>query len=145
MPRIKLELPERFMFTTELNVRISDINYGNHLGNDVVLALAHEARIQCLKQSGLSELDAGGCGMMMTEAAVVYKSQAFHGDVLKVEVAVTEPGRCGCNFVYRISNKATGKDVAHVTTGIVFFDYAAGKVARMPQKFATAFGCAAPA
>lgn len=140
MARVKIDLPERFEFSTELAVRIGDINYGNHVGNDTILALAHEARLQFLKSRGLSEAAAGGCGMIMADAAVVYLSQAFHGDKLRIEVAVTEPSRCGCDFVFRIANQGTGQEVARVKTGIVFFDYAANKVAKMPEKFRTAFG-----
>ena len=71
----------------------------------------------------------------MADAAVVYKSQARMGDALKAEVAVVEPSRCGCDFVCRLSNRETGRDVAHVKAGIVFFDYAAGKVRPMPEAF----------
>ena len=33
MGRVKLELPETFSFSTELTVRVTDLNYGGHLGN----------------------------------------------------------------------------------------------------------------
>ncbi len=142
MARIKLELPEQFSFSTELTVRISEINYGRHLGNDALLALVQEARIQCLKQHGFCEGDAGGAGMIMSDAAVVYKSQAFHGDVLKIEVAVADFSRSGCDFVFRITQAKTGAEVARAKTGIVFFDYAAQKVRPVPEAFKAAFGAA---
>ncbi len=44
MPRVELELPERFQFVTEIPLRITDINYGGHLGNDALLSLLHEAQ-----------------------------------------------------------------------------------------------------
>jgi hypothetical protein len=34
MARIKLDLPADFPFAAELRVRITDINYGGHMGND---------------------------------------------------------------------------------------------------------------
>ena len=37
MPRIKLELHEILIYSTEIPVRITDINYGGHLGNDSIL------------------------------------------------------------------------------------------------------------
>ena len=46
MARVEIELPEQFPFATEIPIRISDINYGNHLGNDAVLSLAQEARVR---------------------------------------------------------------------------------------------------
>lgn len=48
MPRVKVALPVSFPFTTQLPVRITDINYGAHLGNDALLGLLHEARIHFL-------------------------------------------------------------------------------------------------
>ena len=59
MARIKLEVPENIHFKTKITLRVSDMNYGGHLGNDAVLSLAHEARVQFLKQFGYSEMDLG--------------------------------------------------------------------------------------
>jgi 4-hydroxybenzoyl-CoA thioesterase len=140
MSRIKLELPAQFPFSTEVEVRIGDINYGQHLGNDAVLSFAHEARIRFLKQHGFTEANVAGAGMLMVDAVVVYKSQSFHGDVLKVEVAVADIGRTGCDFLYRLTNRKDGKEIARVKTGVVFFDYAAGKIHPVPEAFRKAVG-----
>lgn len=43
MARVKIELPEKFIFKTEIPIRIDDINYGGHLGNDTVLFTYYEA------------------------------------------------------------------------------------------------------
>ncbi len=139
MARIKLDLPEVFEFSFELSVRISDINYGGHLGNDAVLALLNEARIKFLAQHGFTEMDIGGVGLIMANAVIQYKSQAFHNDRLLIEVAVCNVGRHGCDFAYRISNKETGKEIVRSTTGIVFFDYSRNKVAEVPEKFRALF------
>ena len=53
MARIKLDLPERFPFSTELRVRITDVNYGGHMGNDSLLGLLHEARVRFLEHYAL--------------------------------------------------------------------------------------------
>lgn len=146
MARIKLNLPETFRFSTEVTVRVGDINYGGDLGNDAVLGLVHEARLQWLKQHGFSEANAGGAGMIMVDAAIVYVSQAFHGDVLKIEADAADFSTAGCDFLFRIANKATGREVARVKTGVVFFDYAAGNVVKMPETFRAALSAAtAPA
>jgi acyl-CoA thioester hydrolase len=138
MARVKLDLPERFSFLTELTVRIADINYGQHLGNDAVLAFAHEARLQFLKSFGFSEADVDGVGMIMLDAVVVYKSQAFHGETLTVEVAAADFGPCGCDFLYRLTEKLSGREIAHAKTGLAFFDYAKKKIAKMPERFRAA-------
>ena len=102
MARVKLVLPKQFSFSTDIQVRISDINYGNHLGNDALLALVHEARLQCLKAHGFSEMDIGGRGLMLTDAVIIYKSQGFHGDVLTINVAAADFNKYGCDFIFKI-------------------------------------------
>jgi acyl-CoA thioesterase FadM len=139
MARIKIDLPQHFHFSTEMPIRISDINYGGHLGNDAVLTLAHEARIRFLRQYGYSELNIEGVGIIMADAAVVYKAEGFHGELLTVEVAVGEFGNVGCDFFYRLTNKETGQEVARAKTGIVFYDYVAKKTVAVPSKFREKF------
>jgi acyl-CoA thioester hydrolase len=135
MSRIKLALPDRWTFSTELPVRISDINYGGHLGNDAVLALAQEARVRFLMSHGYSEKNVEGAGLIMVDAVVVYRSEAFYGDVLVVDVALADPQPLGCDVLYRFTNKATGKEVARVKTGVAFFDYTRRRPVEMPEGF----------
>lgn len=123
MPRIKIELPEKFIYSTEIPVRITDINYGGHLGNDSLLSIVHEARVRFLKHLGYSESDVEGNGTIMIDAAIQYKSEGFYGDELIVEIAVNDFSGIGCDFVFRITNKNTLKEIALVKTGIVFFNY----------------------
>ena len=144
MSRIKLETPDRFLFAVELTVRISDINYGGHLGNDAVLALLQEARLHFLADKGFSEKDVGGAGLIMTDAAVVYKNQAFHGDRLKIEIAVSDIGRCGFDLHYRMSRTGDGRLIVEAKTGMACFDYQRNRPARVPEAFMSAFGGGLP-
>ncbi|MGW8187647.1 MAG: acyl-CoA thioesterase [Desulfobacterales bacterium] len=137
--RIELNLPETFDFSTEVRVRISDINYGNHLGNDALLSLVHEARLQFLQSRGFSELDIDGCGLILTDAVILYKSQGFHGDLLTILAAVGDFNKYGCDFFFKVIQKNSGKEVARAKTGIVFFDYNRQKMAPVPSAFLDAF------
>ena len=139
MPRIKLQLPEEFVFSTEIPVRISDINYGGHLGNDSVLSIIHEARLQFLKHFGYSEMDVEGAGIIMSDSVIIYKSEGFYGDILTVEVTAGEFNNCGCDIFYRITNKKTEKEVVRAKTGIVFFDYKNRSISHIPDKFKKLF------
>jgi acyl-CoA thioesterase FadM len=139
MPRVKIKLPEKFQFKTELPLRISDINYGGHLGNDSVLTIAHEARLRCMKDVGFSELDCGGAGTIMIDSMIVYKNQGFYGDTIEVEVAVTDFSKLGCDFYYLLKSKNNGNEIARVKTGMVFYDYKEGKVVPVPEKFKQTF------
>jgi acyl-CoA thioesterase FadM len=142
MARVKLDLPNRFAFETELPLRITDINYGQHLGNDALLSLLHEARVRFLNSHRLSEVDVGGCGLIMTDAVIIYKAQAAYGDVLRIQIAVQDFGALGCDLVYRATNRATGAEVARAKTGLVCFDYSHNKPVRAPEKFRAALGVA---
>jgi acyl-CoA thioester hydrolase len=134
MPRIKLEMPEDYIFSTSIPVRISDINYGNHLANDALLSIIHEARLQFLNSLGYSELDVAGVGIIMGDVAIIYKNQAYYGDTLKIDMAVTGFSRKSCDFYYRIT-KDDDKVVALCKTGIVFFDYTQAKPVSIPPAF----------
>lgn len=139
MARIKLDLPAEFPFSTELRVRITDINYAGHMGNDVVLGLLHEARFQFMAHHGLQELKVEGLGLIITDSAIVYKSEAFAGETLTVAVAVGDLNKYGCDFFYRITEQSGGRDVAHAKTGIVFFDYQRRTVQPVPRSFLALF------
>lgn len=135
MSRIRIEIPAKFIFKTEIPIRITDINYGGHLGNDSLLSIIHEARVRFLKQLGYSESDVEGVGIIMIDAAVQYKSEGFYGDELFVEIAIQDFSAIGCDIVYRLTNKETAKEIAFAKTGIAFFDYIQRKTVRVPEAF----------
>lgn len=139
MPRVELELPERFQFVTEIPLRITDINYGGHLGNDALLSLLHEARVQFLRQYGFTEMNVDGRSIIMTDAVLVYRSEGFYGDVARIEIAVSNMQSHGCDFIYKVTNKETGKELARAKTGILFYDYAEKKILQVPKKFKSLF------
>jgi acyl-CoA thioesterase FadM len=139
MARIKLELLDNYLLTTELRVRITDVNYGGHLGNDAMLGLLHEARVRFLEHYGLSEGNIGGFGLIMTDSALVYKSEAFPGETLVIALTLADFNKYGCDFVYRVTEKASGREVARAKTGMVFFDYAKRAIQKIPQPFLDLF------
>ncbi len=140
MARVHLELPERFEYSTSIDVRVTDMNYGGHMGNEMVLAYAHEARDRFLKSLGYSELDVEGCSIIMADAVVVYRSEVFAGDRLHVHVGVTDFNKYGCDIVYRIDSENAGREAARAKTGIVFYDYDARRITRAPERFLARFG-----
>jgi acyl-CoA thioester hydrolase len=135
MARIKIELPEKFIYKTEIPIRITDINYGGHLGNDSLLSIIHEARVRFLKHFDYLESNVEGNGIIMIDAGVQYKSEGFYGDELSVEIAVNDFTGIGCDIIYRLTNKKSGKEIAVAKTGIVFFNYEKRKTAPVPLEF----------
>ena len=124
-----------FVFRAELDVRITDINYGRHVGNDALLGLLHEARLRFLANFGFSEEDVGGVGMLMGDAVVQFKAVAFRGDNLVVEIGLQDVERRTCDLMYRVTRPADGAVVAVAKTGMVAFDYAKNRLADLPAVF----------
>ena len=93
--RVKLDMPDSFDFETTLEVRIDDINYGGHLGNDSVLSLMHEARVRFFRTFGYSEMNVDGSAIIMADSVITYQSESFHGDIIRIEVGVGEIGSSG--------------------------------------------------
>jgi len=135
LARVKLELPDNFSFTTELDVRVSDINYGNHVGNDRMVSLLHEARLRFLREHDFGEFNIAGLGIMVTDVVVSFKAESFVGEHLTFHVGLTDFNKYGCDVIYRVENRNEDKVVALAKTGIVFFDYDERKITRIPKVF----------
>ena len=135
MPRIKIDLPETFAFSTEIPVYIGHINYGHHLDNAALISLVAEARVRFFKALGYSELDVEGVGIVVADVAAQYKSEAFHGETLVIDMAADDFNKFGCDLVWRVTDKASGREVARGKHGIVFFDYAIRRLAAVPPAF----------
>lgn len=135
MARIKIPLPETFPFSCNIAVRVTDINYGGHAGNNALLGMIHEARVQFLRQIGYTELSMEGVGLIMADVAIEFKNEAFMGETLLVSVAAGDFQRVGFDLYYRVEKEVKGKKVPVVfaKTGMVCFDYSHRKIAPIPE------------
>ena len=134
MAKVKLTIPKNTIAEIVVPVRITDINYGNHLGNDALISIIHEARVQWLRQLGYTELNIENTGIIMSDLAVEYKNESFYGDQLKVILAVGDTSSVSFELYYHIFNQ-DNKEIAKAKTGMVFYDYTAKKVAAIPGNF----------
>src|SRR6187551_1792516 len=111
MARIKIEIPEKTIATFQIPVRITDINYGNHMGNDSFIAIVHEARMQWLTQYGYTELNIEGTGLIMSDLGVEFKNESFYGDVLEVTISVGVQSSVSFELFYQLSAKRNNETV----------------------------------
>lgn len=119
-------------FSTELEVRIGDINYGNHLGNDSFIKYFHEARMRFFIDMGLSEGDIGeGAGIILTEIFCQLKSEVFYGELLTVTIQASEIKKASFKLEYKMTNQQD-KIVAKGHTLQAAFNYQVRKVASLP-------------
>jgi acyl-CoA thioester hydrolase len=142
MPRIRIELPEYFSFTTAIAVRITDLNYGGHVGNDSILSLIHEARVLFLKHHGYTEVDMAGTALIMGDVAIEFKSELFYGDTLRASVTAGEFSRVGFALFYKLEKEVSGEmiPVAFARTGMVCYNYEAKKVVSVPGEISVKLG-----
>jgi acyl-CoA thioesterase FadM len=134
MARIKLLVPEHFAFETIIPIRITDLNYGGHVGNDTILSLLHEARMQFLRYHEYTEMSFEQYSLIMGDVAIEFKSELFYGDSIKAFVSAADFSSVGFDLYYklvRISDKAI---IAIAKTGMICFDYTSRKVRPLPQK-----------
>jgi len=135
MNRIKIELPATFPFSTNIKIRITDLNYGGHVGNDSFLSIIHEARQQFLKNHGYEELKFEGVGLIMADAGIEYKSEINYGDEILVSVAAHNFTRLGFDLYYKLEILSEGekKLAGRAKTGMLCYDYAAKKKMPLPE------------
>jgi len=123
-----------FKFVMPYQVRISDINYGNHVANSAVLNFFQDGRIEYLQHlGGFSELDIGGCGIILPEAQVKYQAEMFYADKLEVGVRIVALGRSSMTMEYRIEREQ--QVTASGVTTLIAFDYTLRKPRRLPGDF----------
>ena len=140
MARLKLDFPEdQFYYSTTLTVRVTDINGANHLGNDSMISMISEARARFLFDFGIEETQGDGVGIIVTDLATTYRSEAHARDQLLFEVGVMDFNKYGGDITFRITRPRDQELVAMAKSGFVFFDYIHKRVVPMPEAFSRKF------
>jgi acyl-CoA thioester hydrolase len=136
MARINIDLPGDYNFSTTIPVRITDLNYGGHVGNDAILSIIHEARMQFLNHFGYSENNLAGAAMIMGDVAISYKNELFYGDTLHISVAVSDITKVSFDLLYLLETERDGQRlvIAKAKTGMICFDYKKRKVVSLPEE-----------
>ncbi|MES2850510.1 MAG: thioesterase family protein, partial [Bacteroidota bacterium] len=125
MARIKIEMPSVKLTELKIPVRITDVNYGNHVGNDAFVSIIHEARLQWLKQKGYSELNFAGTGLIMGDLFVEFKNESFYGDIISVSLFTGEISRVSFELYYQLTTERNTVTIllANCKTTMICFDY----------------------
>ncbi len=125
---------KNYQFSMPYQVRVADLNYGGHVANSAVLNIMQEGRIGYLARLGpFSELDLGGCGIILPEAHVFFRAEMFLHDQLEVGVRCREIKRSSFRLEYRIERD--GDLTAEGETPVVCFNYTQRKPVRLPVLF----------
>ncbi|PCJ22690.1 MAG: thioesterase [SAR86 cluster bacterium] len=140
MPRVKVSSPDRFLFSMEHHVGISDVNYAKHLDSVAMINILHEARLQFLASIGFTEGNIFGLGMVVTDMAVEYRSESFANDLLIIDVGVGGFNRYGLDIGIQVSNSALETVVCNAKMGVVFFDFDKHQITQIPPAFTAILG-----
>lgn len=135
MARIRINLPEKFVFSTDIAVRSTDINRGGHMGWNYMFHILDEARHRFWDSIGYSETGDEAVSNIMADAGINYKHQVFYGQTLRVEMAADEFTDRGFDLVFRVSDAENGEEVARAKTGMLCFDYKEQKLIKIPEDF----------
>ena len=135
MARIKIDLPANFNFRITIPVRITDVNYGGHVGNDAVLSIMHEARMQFLRHHGYSELEFEGTGLIMSDVGIEFKNELFYGESIIASVGAGDFSKVSFDLYYKFE-KAVGEKLVIVATGktgMICYNYDLKKITAVPE------------
>ena len=137
MPRIKLDESDVYRSLYERKLVKSDLNYAGHLGNDSLVTILQESRIDLFRELGFTELDLGDgrTGLIIGDLVINFKSECFEDDVLQVETGIGELKPASMRLFYRVGRKTDGKLIALAETGVVAFDYGTRKPGSWPDEF----------
>jgi acyl-CoA thioester hydrolase len=137
MSRVKIELPEKFSFQTQIPIRITDLNYGNHVGNDTILSILHEARVQYFQKFGLAELDFSGVGLIMSDVAIEFRNEVFYGQNIIASVQAGEFSKATFDVFYKLEKDTSQQArvlVAVAKTAMVCYNYSSKKIVPIPAE-----------
>ncbi len=135
MARIKLVPLERYRFSHEQKVYISNINPAGHVGSSQMIDLLHDGRITMLQSIEASELNLGDgkTGTILSDLAVNFKAEIFLHDVITIESDISEIEEKGIRICYRILKN--GKVAVLAETGHVCFSYFDKSICSVPDVF----------
>jgi len=135
MSRVNLKELPSYEFQHHLTVRATDINYAGHLGNEALLGLVHEARSQFLKHLGFDTIvkKENQVGLIIADMAIIFKAEAFVGDLLTIDCQIDEQGQKSFRLYHRIQRG--DQVIALVETGMITFDYQISRAVPLPEAF----------
>lgn len=139
MARVQLDLPEQFLYTHTINVRMTDLNTGKHVGNDQMISLLSEARYRFFCHIGFDQFDSDKQSIVVTNLVATYMAESFAQDDLQFEVGLMDFNKYGADLIFRVTKQPSGQRVVLAKQGFVFFDHLKHGVMPMPAAFRERF------
>ena len=139
MERVKINVPDKFLFSCQFNIDEADINEAKHMGNERILTFANIIRANMFEQLKLKLNDEiNGHGTIVANHSIHYKNEGFLGDEITCKVGVSTITECSFDLIFHFT-KDTNKDLALLRTGCVYYEYEQRKIRPLPESFLNAF------
>jgi acyl-CoA thioester hydrolase len=136
MSRLEIPLPEKIIFSTQIPIRIGDINRASHLNHVNLVQILEEARAQFVVNLGYKDevSISQGKGFILADLQVIFEGQSHYGQTLKIEIGLADIQEKSFGLVYLIANSENDARVAIARTTILTFDYRTQKVIPLPEE-----------
>ena len=129
------------IFETKMSVRVSDLNYGNHVGHDKLISMIHHARLLFLNKNEFSEGNIGNnihqnkVGLIVAELSISYKNPLFLFDEILFQVYSGNIKNRSFDLITEIYNISNKKLIATCIVTCVAYDYSRNIPASIPETF----------
>lgn len=141
MARIRIDLPDTFLYQRDFRIPAEYINSADHMGAEYMLTIAVETKAEFIKSLGYaSNMEVEGLGLIMADSGVVYFAESDLDDLLRIDVGLMNIGDKSAEFIYQVTNVTKACVAARVKCGILFFDYEAKKPESIPANFLAKIG-----
>lgn len=145
MARIQFDLPEHFIFSTEVQIYVSHVNQAGHLDNAQLLTLVSEGRARFFHWVGFTEFDVGDdASIVVGDMMAQYKSEGFYGEVIRVDMVPQDFNKYGFDLAFRLTEVTSGREVARGKSGIVFISQQTKRPVPRPPSFMQSLLARAP-
>jgi acyl-CoA thioester hydrolase len=125
-------LTARFRFRYVEFVRFRDLDTLGHVNNAVYLTYFESARIaywlHTTKRTGLGALD-----MILARAEIDFRDPLGYGESVEISVGATSLGRSSFVLESDMYERTSGRLIAESRKVLVYYDYAVGKSAPIPE------------
>lgn len=124
------------IYTHQINVRISDLNYGNHLSFNSLAGMLQESNVRWLKSINLNSTEINiqdNIAWMVKELNIKYISEAFYDNNLVISMHLKSTRQTSITIHYEINNTTLNKKTGIAACELVFVSTISKKITTIPS------------
>lgn len=116
-----------FKVSTKVTVRFADVDSMGHVNNAKFFTYMEQGRLEYFRRLG--DLDFTRLELPPKKSVILasiqcdFKSPAYLGETLEIQIRTTDLGRSSFQMEYRIAETGSQREVARGKSSQVYFDY----------------------